>query len=295
MGRGRHGWLNDDLDDAERGGAGEVDDDEATEDEIAVRALSAWLDIEGDDDFSMAQREALAAIAEAVMVAKAEREDLEQRRREERQARPATIASIERREAVRQRVDRRAEYALAANRRVGVAANAARLDEAPQAARPPQVSSPEATHPDAARPKSGRRQAGRTRSPEQQRRIPQALDRRPASTSIRRTQASPPKALSSLPGPAGPSTSLPAREVREREGVELASIAAAPQPDPPALVGADLAAWRARLGLTQTSAADRLGVGQGTVSKAESRPKAELGPVLQKALANALGWTRRSS
>ncbi|MCB9682665.1 MAG: helix-turn-helix transcriptional regulator [Alphaproteobacteria bacterium] len=56
----------------------------------------------------------------------------------------------------------------------------------------------------------------------------------------------------------------------------------------PALTGADLAAWRARHGLTQQAAADRLGVRQGTVSKAESRGSGALGPPLREALAGVL-------
>ncbi len=55
-----------------------------------------------------------------------------------------------------------------------------------------------------------------------------------------------------------------------------------------ALTGADLAGWRSRLGLTQQAAAKRLGVGQGTVSKAESKGGAPLGPTLLRALASAL-------
>ena len=50
----------------------------------------------------------------------------------------------------------------------------------------------------------------------------------------------------------------------------------------PTLTGADLAAWRARHGLTQQVAADRLGVRQGTVSKAESRGAGALGPALRQ-------------
>jgi DNA-binding transcriptional regulator YiaG len=51
------------------------------------------------------------------------------------------------------------------------------------------------------------------------------------------------------------------------------------------LTGADLATWRKRLGLTQQAAADRLGVRQGTISKAESRARKPLGPTLHQALA----------
>jgi hypothetical protein len=60
----------------------------------------------------------------------------------------------------------------------------------------------------------------------------------------------------------------------------------------PTLTGADLTAWRTRQGLTQQAAADRLGVRQGTVSKAESRGGALLGPALRDALADVLADDR---
>jgi len=71
-------------------------------------------------------------------------------------------------------------------------------------------------------------------------------------------------------------------------------------PDPlsgnaPSLTGADLAGWRKRLGLTQQAAADRLGVRQGTVSKAEGKPGTALGPTLRNALAGALRSESRSA
>jgi DNA-binding transcriptional regulator YiaG len=52
----------------------------------------------------------------------------------------------------------------------------------------------------------------------------------------------------------------------------------------PPLTGADLSAWRKRLGLNQQAAALRLGVAQGTISKAERRGAKPLGPALQRAL-----------
>lgn len=58
---------------------------------------------------------------------------------------------------------------------------------------------------------------------------------------------------------------------------------------PPALTGADLAAFRRGAGLTQVAAAQRLGVTQGTISKAEGSPRAALGPTLQEALRMVLG------
>ena len=68
-----------------------------------------------------------------------------------------------------------------------------------------------------------------------------------------------------------------------------------PSADQRPLTGAELARWRSRLDLTQQAAADRLGVRQGTVSKAESRADAPLGPSLRQALAEALREERQSA
>jgi len=54
------------------------------------------------------------------------------------------------------------------------------------------------------------------------------------------------------------------------------------------LTGANLAAWRSRLGLTQRAATDRLSVRQGTISKGEARRVNALGLALQAALAAVL-------
>ena len=61
------------------------------------------------------------------------------------------------------------------------------------------------------------------------------------------------------------------------------------------LTGADLAIWRSRLDLTQQAAADRLGVRQGTISKAESKGRVKLGPTLLLALAAALAKEHRTA
>jgi len=55
-----------------------------------------------------------------------------------------------------------------------------------------------------------------------------------------------------------------------------------------ALTGSDLATWRAHRGYNQQAAAKHLGVGQGTISKAERKGSKPLGPTLQRALASAL-------
>ena len=64
------------------------------------------------------------------------------------------------------------------------------------------------------------------------------------------------------------------------------------QDEQPPLTGADLADWRSRLGVTQQAAADRLGVRQGTISKAEGRRDKALGPAVQAALAAVLAEAR---
>lgn len=80
--------------------------------------------------------------------------------------------------------------------------------------------------------------------------------------------------------PANPSSQPPAF------AAPAAAVAAAPAP---ALTGADLAAYRRGAGLTQVAAAQRLGVTQGTISKAEGNPRTVLGPALHEALRLAAG------
>jgi DNA-binding XRE family transcriptional regulator len=63
-------------------------------------------------------------------------------------------------------------------------------------------------------------------------------------------------------------------------------VRAEPADEPPAFTGAQLAALRRSTGLTQAAFAQKLGVTQGTVSKAESNAGALIGPVLRLAL-----WT----
>jgi DNA-binding transcriptional regulator YiaG len=77
-------------------------------------------------------------------------------------------------------------------------------------------------------------------------------------------------------------------EMKQAEPTREEPIQSVYPEDRPPLKGADLAAWRTRHGLTQQAAADRLGVRQGTVSKAEGRSGAALGPALRDALARAL-------
>jgi DNA-binding transcriptional regulator YiaG len=58
------------------------------------------------------------------------------------------------------------------------------------------------------------------------------------------------------------------------------------------LTGADLASYRAWLGVSQRALAARFGVEQGTISKGESHPRALLGPTLRRALHLAMGQPR---
>ena len=104
-----------------------------------------------------------------------------------------------------------------------------------------------------------------------------------------------------------PDLHLVADDFRDAVATATADLLKRPnQAEPPAsrptrpgkrdsLTGADLASWRSRLGLTQSAAASRLGVGQGTVSKAESKGTVPLGPALLRALAAALAREQHSA
>ena len=123
-----------------------------------------------------------------------------------------------------------------------------------------------------------------------------------ATTSPRPTAAgtaSPPP--SSRPAhPARPDARAPSPKAATPRVPQPAAVAA-PTPAPPrspsrtspadaglpALTGADLAAFRRGAGLTQVAAAQRLGVTQGTISKAEGNARAALGPALADALRRA--------
>jgi DNA-binding XRE family transcriptional regulator len=101
-----------------------------------------------------------------------------------------------------------------------------------------------------------------------------------------------------MPLPTAAKATTPGRAVESGPVAEpkpAPEPAAQPAPAPadtrpaPALTGADLAAFRRRAGLTQVAAAQRLGVTQGTISKAEGNPRTVLGPALQEALRLAAG------
>ena len=61
----------------------------------------------------------------------------------------------------------------------------------------------------------------------------------------------------------------------------------------PQHTGADLVAYRMWLGVDQRALAAKFGVGQGTISKGESRPTTLLGPALRKALHEAMSEPRQ--
>ena len=94
-----------------------------------------------------------------------------------------------------------------------------------------------------------------------------------------------------LPAPAGRANEPEPPHERHQEGEPKRF----PSVDRRPLTGAELARWRSRLDLTQQAAADRLGVRQGTISKAESRADAPLGPSLRDALTEELDAERRSA
>ena len=81
---------------------------------------------------------------------------------------------------------------------------------------------------------------------------------------------------------------LPAASCAPSAATRPVSAAGRPVAEPQPLTGADLAAHRRVVGMTQSGFADWLGVTQGTVSKAEGNPRALLGPAVRLAL-----WRRQ--
>jgi DNA-binding XRE family transcriptional regulator len=156
-----------------------------------------------------------------------------------------------------------------------------------------------------ARKKSGKRhRAGGRRSEATSRRAERTA--MPAVRSSRPAQAVPPSP------PKRSSTSRPdlqrvVGDVRNAVASTTVDLAKRPRKAEPlvprpvrsdthtSLTGADLAIWRSRLDLTQQAAADRLGVRQGTISKAESKGRVKLGPTLLLALAAALAKEHRTA
>jgi hypothetical protein len=263
----------------------EDDGEAAEEDLVALQAIAALLDVEGDDELAWAQREALAAVGDEALALKARRE-----KRERREA-------VERRARMQERREREERARLEEER---AARDEAERVEAARQARAARRASEER-----ARERAVAERRERARREEEARRKAQ---RRPVEEMR-------PVPAPTAPRPAPPVERLPRPDVVARLPVVAPRVA---RPEPPAekpfapvtlvkepervhqvedasLTGADLAGWRSRLGLTQQAAADRLGVRQGTVSKAEGKPRAALGPALRDALAGALRSESRSA
>lgn len=269
----------------------EADEDDGVEDEIAAYAVDTWLEIEGDDELAEAQRELLVAIAQEALAKKERREAREAaaRRRREAQDRAEADARFARREAERlaqQAHQRAVEEAHARVAPADALAHRRATMAVPRrtAATPPVLSGSMATR--GVRPVmplcAERRPVPvavldeaddfEDRTIEANELDDVADDFREAATEAARVM------LADLPSDRRPPTQRVAEEpIRFPSGNEA-----------PPLTGSDLTAWRTRHGLTQQAAADRLGVRQGTVSKAESRAGALLGPALRDALADVL-------
>lgn len=290
---GRDRWEDEDLGTQRQGDAEdqEADRDDGWDD-VALRAVQTWLDVEGDDELAEAQREVLVAVAQEALAKKAQREAREEaaRRRRDDHDRAVALAEVQRREAARREEATRLRFADVTR--------AARAEEALRAAQ-----RQEALRREEAQRQPVRREALRK---EDLREVAGA--RRPAATAPR--VASPSAIAQPATRRIPPDAARPAaRELRAEavtKGRPEDRVVGAPTAGKsttglveaealPELTGADLACWRGRLGLTQQAAADRLGVRQGTVSKAESRGASPLGPSLRQALADALGGARRSA
>ena len=231
------------------------------EDAVAARAVEAWWEITGDDELAQAAREALVAVAEEAQARKKRRVARERKaaRRGEAQA-----------QAARERAAR--------ERRREAAERDARL---------------------AAVERNQRRRRA------VERRLPMAAPVAPAWSGYAHAERTPPRETDAGASPlrAAMMAAIDGHGEAERDdqlgesfeagvsGNQEAREPNAPTTTAPAarpLTGFDLAAWRARLGLTQQAAADRLGVTQGTISKGEGRRNTALGSALQAALAAAL-------
>lgn len=294
----------------------DADPNDGMEEEIALDAVTAWLEIEGDDDLAQAQREALVEIAQAALAQKERREareraahrrvraeeraEAERReaavraRRAQRAVEEARAREVEERRALARRVDRDATQRREADVRPQPVTQARRVD-VPSVPQRPRVVAPRELRSAAAMPIVIAPSATRAVTAVQF--APPAAGV-PSAPIVALAIAAPsiitvPEAIE----PADPG--IVGADNGDGDVAATASVAEPLAPDVvvaptsddglPPLTGADLAAWRERLGLTQQAAADRLGVRQGTVSKVESRSQAILGPSVRRALATALG------
>ncbi len=274
----------------------EADEDDGVEDEIAAYAVDTWLEIEGDDELAQAQRELLVAIAQEVLAKKERREAREAAARRRRQAQDRAEADerFARREAerlaqqARQRAVEEAHARVApvdalAHRRATLAVPTRTVATRPvvsgavaaRGVRP--VMPVRAERPPVAVPPNDKDDEDLDdRRFEDDDLDKEADDFREAPTEAARVVLA--DALSDRRPPAHRVAEEPIRFLSGN--------------DAPPLTGADLTAWRTRHGFTQQAAADRLGVRQGTVSKAEGRSGALLGPALRDALADVIAVER---
>jgi hypothetical protein len=269
------GFVEDDDDDVEE------DEDDGVEDEIAAYAVSVWEEIEGDDELAEASREALVLIAQEALAKKEARLRREEAARQRRLARDRAEADerFARREAERRAQEAHRRAVEEAHTRI------VRVDARPPARAPTLPASPVA----------GRRVGSMPVAAHVARPVvPVRAERRPLAIATpdddddefddladhfreAATEAARVVLADAVPGAGQPDPRAAEEPIRFPSGH-----------DAPPLTGADLTAWRTRHGLTQQAAADRLGVRQGTVSKAEGRSGALLGPALRDALADVL-------
>ena len=252
------------------------EDDDGIEDEeaIALRAAEAWLNVEGDDELAQASREALAAVAQEALAMKEARE---------------------RREAAARRAEARRERERRAERERAEARERTERWEAERKARDARLAAVE-------RAQGMRRVDPSPASTGRQEAVRWGCER--PVVPARRVEAAPVVITEDEPDDGERDEDLDDHEADNTPEVGWEEFEASPAEDAPeepnrvpwrdadVLTGADLAAWRARHGLTQQAAADRLGVRQGTVSKAESRGAGALGPALRDALAGVLAEER---
>lgn len=232
------------------------------EDTIAARAVEAWWAVEGTDELAQAAREALVAIAQEALARKEARLARERRAARQRKAEQ---------QAARERAARRARE---------------EREAAEREAREARLMAVERNH----------RRGRVSRRPRGLSVVVGAPAAREEVSALRAAVEEPMEAVE-VEDATEEEVGWEAFEVvaLDDEEDEDAEVEDAPRhheqgkvlSDQP-LTGRDLAAWRASLGLTQQQAADRLGVRQGTVSKAEGRGEKVLGPAVGAALAGVL-------
>ncbi len=286
------------------------------EDAIALEALVQFHARDGDDELDDAFRDAFAAVAQEALALKEDRlareasraraEEQQRLENERRQAR-AEVARRNRlrREAgedrlveERARAQRARERLEAEERRLRVARQRAGLDRLAREQREREAQLP------------AERQRRARQSPRLDPANPNPAGRRPPKDwgpvraqrehSMRGLEPRRPRAAAGTMEPRGAtssSQSIPTTSNSTRPTPRARAVTTE-RPSPPAdagvsqhkeaLTGADLASWRERLGLNQKAAAQRLGVAQGTISKAESKRTKLLGPSLREALAAVL-------